>query len=185
MRLDETDRHRVQAAIQSAEAKSGVHIAIAIVPASDRYALYPLLWAAFAAFGVAGIVAVAWPVFTLTQYFAMQAAFFVLLSILFDWWPLRLALVPRHVRHARASQMAHREFAVRVLAAGKGGLLLFVSLGERYAEILADRTLHTRLGQPTWDRLMADLVAAAASRRLGDGVVKTIESCVDAITSSR
>ena len=101
------------------------------------------------------------------------------MSLFFDWWPIRLRLVPRHVRHAHASAFAHREFAARILTGrgDKGGMVLFVSLGERYAEVIGDRTLHARVGSDGWNRIVGALVSAAKSGNLGDGVVKAIETC--------
>jgi putative membrane protein len=60
-------------------------------------------------------------------------------------------------------------------------LLLFVSLGERYAEILADREMHNRVGPDAWNRIVAGLVTAAKSGRIADGIVATIEACAAGI----
>jgi putative membrane protein len=179
MALDENDRHRIQAAVAAAEARTGSHIAASIVQASDRYALYPLVWAALIALLSGGVLAFFFPAMPLRESFAVQAALFVILSLIFDWWPVRLLLVPRHIRHARASALAHREFAARVLASRneKSGVLLFVSLGERYAEVIGDRTLHARIGSAGWNRIVDTLVSAAKSGRHADGIIKAIDAC--------
>jgi putative membrane protein len=183
MRLTDEEKKRIHAAIAAAEARTQVHIATAIVPASDHYALYPVIWGALAALIGGGIVALAWRHLPLREGFAIEAALFVAVSLLLEWWPLRIRLVPRRVRHLRASAFAHREFAARVLAdpARRSGLLLFVSLGERYAEILADREMHNRVGPDAWNRIVADLVAAAKSGRIADGIVAAIEACAASI----
>ena len=38
-------------------------------------------------------------------------------------------------------------------------VLFFVSLGERYVEVIADRNIHVRVASDTWDRLVADFIA--------------------------
>ena len=179
MRLSENDRHRIQAAVAEAEARTGTHIATSIVPASDRYALYPLVWAALFALLCGGMLAMFLPAMSLREGFAIEAAVFVALSLVFDWWPVRLRIVPPHTRHARASAFAHREFAARILASRseKGGVLLFVSLGERYAEVIGDRMLHARVGAEGWNRIVDALVAAAQSGHLAEGIVKAVETC--------
>ncbi len=48
----------------------------------------------------------------------------------------------------------------------KGGVLFFVSLGEHYAEIIADRTLHQAAGQAAWDKIVADFTAAAGAGQI-------------------
>jgi len=74
---------------------------------------------------------------------------------------------------------AHREFAARVLASHerKGGMLFFVSLGERYAEILADRDTHERVGAARWNRIVADYVDSARGGRVADGIVAAVAAC--------
>ena len=185
MRLSETERHRIQAAVAQAEAQTGAHIATSVVPASDRYALYPLVWAALFALLCGGVLATFVHAMSLREGFAIEAAVFVALSLVFDWWPVRLRLVPRHTRHARASAFAHREFAARILSSrsDRGGVLLFVSLGERYAEVIGDRTLHARVGVEGWNRIVASLVAAAQSGHLADGIVKAVEICAAEISA--
>jgi putative membrane protein len=185
MALDENDRHRIQAAVAAAESRTGAHIATSIVPASDRYALYPIVWAALLALLSGGLVALFARAMPSRESFAIEAAIFIVLSLFFDWWPIRLRLVPRHVRHAHASAFAHREFAARILTGrgDKGGMVLFVSLGERYAEVIGDRTLHARVGSDGWNRIVGALVSAAKSGNLGDGVVKAIETCVAEISA--
>jgi putative membrane protein len=179
LRLSAEDHSRIRDAVAAAEARTHVHVAAWVVPASDRYLLYPLLWGAVAALGAGGIVAGAWPHLPLREGFALEGIVFVALSLLLDWWPLRLRIVPRHIRRHHAQALARREFAARILASGerKGGVLFFVSLGERYAEILADRDIHARVGAAVWNRIVADYIAAARGGRLTDGIISAIEAC--------
>lgn len=183
MRLSHDERHRIEEAVRAAEARAGVHIATAIVPASDRYALYPLVWGALAALAAGGFVAVFWPSLSSRADFAIEAVLFIAASLLFDWWPIRVRLVPRNIRNAHASAMAQREFAARILATGKGGLLLFISLGERYAEVLADRALHARMGGEIWSKVLAELIAAASSGRVTEGTIAALDTCANEIAA--
>jgi len=178
--LTTDDKARIHAAVAAAESRTHLHVAVSVVPASDRYLFYPLLWGAIAALAAGGVLAVGWPRFPLREAFAVEGIVFVLLSLLFDWWPLRIRMVPRAIRHHRARALAHREFAARILASHerKGGVLLFVSLGERYAEILADRETHARLGTGTWEKILADFLGAVRSRPVAEAIVGAIDSCV-------
>jgi uncharacterized membrane protein len=68
----------------------------------------------------------------------IQLLLLLVLAPLCDWMPIRLWLVPTHVKHAHTRQLAHREFAAHFASseAGRERILFFVSLGERYVEIL-------------------------------------------------
>jgi len=186
MRLNDHDKARIRAAIGDAEARTQMHLAVSVVPASDRYLLYPVAWGAVAALIAAGIVAIGWPRVPLREAFALEALVFVALSLLLEWRPLRLALVPRRILRHRAEALAHREFASRILATGegKGGVLIFVSLAERYVQILADRTAHARAGAAAWETILSDTIAAARRRSPADAVVRAIESCATVLTAT-
>jgi putative membrane protein len=183
MQFSLDDKARIHAAVTAAETRTQIHVAVSIVPASDRYALYPLMWGALASLVTGGVLAFARPRLAIGEGFAVEAIVFVALSVLFDIWPFRLLLVPRHVRENKARELAHREFAARILASGerKGGVLFFVSLGERYAEILADRQTHARVGAKAWDRIVADYILSARSGHVADGIVAAIEACSAAL----
>jgi putative membrane protein len=178
-RLSSEEKRRIHDAVVAAEARCAAHIAVAIVPASDRYALYPLVWGALAALAGGGVLAVFAPHLTLREGFALEAALFLAASLLADWWPLRILLVPRHVRRGHARALAHREFAARILSSNerKSGLLIFVSSGERYVEILADREVHAKVGAEAWERIVAALLACAREGNLANGIVAAIDAC--------
>ena len=177
--LTTDEKSRIYAAIADAESRTHVHVAVSIVPVSDRYLLYPVAWGAVIALLAVGVIAIGWPHFSLRQAFVVEALVFVVLSIVLEWRPLRLMFVPRAIRRHRAEALARREFAARILASSerKGGVLFFVSLGERYAEILADRETHARIGTATWERVLRDYVTAAKSRPIGDAITAAIAAC--------
>lgn len=179
MQLSADDKSRIHAAAGAAEARSHIHIAVSIVPASDRYQLYPLIWGAMLALVAGAISALGWPHLPLRVAFGIEALVFIVSSALLDWRPLRFRLVPRHVRRHHAQALAQREFAARILAssARKGGVLIFVSLDERYAEIVADRDTHARVGTEAWNRILADYTVAARQGRIADGIISAIEAC--------
>jgi putative membrane protein len=184
--LTADEKARIHATVADAESRTHVHVAVSVVPASDRYLLYPLVWGAIVALMAGGVLAIGWPRFPMREAFAVEASLFVVLSLLFEWLPLRLALVPRAIRRHRAQALAHREFAARILASHerKGGVLLFVSLGERYAEILADRETHMRVGAAAWERVLADYLADAKAQPVAEAIVKAVHSCAAALGDS-
>lgn len=187
MQLTPGDKSRIHAAIAAAESRLPIHVAVSVVPASDRYVLFPLAWGAILALFAGAAVAVTWPQMSLREAFGIEVAVFVAFSFVFDWWPLRITLVPKNIRRRHAQALAHREFAARILASGerKGGVLFFVSLGERYAEILADRDTHARVGQAAWDKMLRDFIAAARSGRVADGIVAAVDVCVAEIATPK
>ena len=177
--LSTTERERVNAATAAIERRTSALFALAMVPVSERYLLFPLVWGAVLALTATGVLALIRPDLDIGLGFVINAALFILLSLILDWLPLRLMLVPRRVKHAHARQLAHREFAARILANAqhRNGVLFFVSLGERYVEIIADRDIHARVPEGAWDKIVADFIAAVKSGRLADGFIAALDAC--------
>ena len=177
--LSSAERERIHAAMADVERRTSALFALAIVPVSERYLLFPLVWGAILALAATGVLALVRPGLGIDLGFVTNAALFVLLSLLLDWLPLRLMLVPRRTKHAHARQLAHREFAARILANAqhRNGVLFFVSLGERYVEIIADRDIHARVPAGIWDKIVADFIAAVKAGRVADGFIAAIEAC--------
>ena len=177
--LSSAERERIHAAMDAVERRTSALFALAIVPVSERYLLFPLVWGAILALAATGVLALVRPGLGIDLGFVINAALFVLLSLLLDWLPLRLMLVPRRTKHAHARQLAHREFAARILANAqhRNGVLFFVSLGERYVEIIADRDIHARVPAGIWDKIVADFIAAVKAGRVADGFIAAIEAC--------
>jgi putative membrane protein len=178
--LSREDHEKIAAAIAAAQARTHARFALVVVPASDRYQLYPILWGAALALLVLCGIAIALPHLGVRLAAIIVLALFLVASTVLEWRPLRMAVVPERVKHAHARVLAHREFAVRILSHpehGSGGVLFFVSVAERYAEVIADHVLHQAAGQAAWDRIVADFTAAAAKGRFADGFIQSAEAC--------
>ena len=57
----------------------------------------------------------------------------------------------------------------------KTGVLLYLSLAERRAEIVADAAIHSLAPQEQWGEAMAALIEALKDGRPGDGIAAAIE----------
>lgn len=84
----------------------------------------------------------------------------------------------RAVKRAHARQLAHREFSTGHARGGqRNRILLFVSIGERYVEIIADHETHAAVEGLVWDQMVSNFVAKVKTGRIADGVLAAIESC--------
>jgi putative membrane protein len=106
---------------------------------SSAYAHIPILWASALA------LMMPWPLIDFTPWsvqriFLIQLVVFLVAALVFSWMPLRLLLAPRLAQRARAHRAAIEEFVVRGVAHTKNrcGILIFVSLAEYYARVIAD-----------------------------------------------
>jgi putative membrane protein len=177
--LTEEEKKRIHSAKAAVEQRTAAEFAVVVVPASDRYPFVGLVWAAAAALVVALLTALLVPDLEPIEALVVQVVALVVFALAFDWMPVRLRLVPKHLKHARARQLAHREFAAHIMVGGehRNRVLLFVSLGERYVEIIADRGTHALVPEGTWDRIVAEFLAKVRAGAVADGILAAITAC--------
>ena len=173
------ERRKIDTAISAVEQSTSGDLEVMVTRASDRYSLYPVLWAGFGALALTGIAALLRPGLNGRSVIIIQVLVLIVLTALCDWMPIRLWLVPTHVKHAHARQLAHREFRAHFAGdqATRECILFFVSLGEHYVEIIADHETHARVPSNVWNKMIGDFTAAVAAGRVADGLLGAIESC--------
>lgn len=151
---------QISDAIAAAENNTSGEILAVIATRSDSYLYVPFLWAALLA------LLVPWPLiyFTwapVTWIYLVQLAVFLVLLAIFLPEPVRLALVPASVKRLHAHRRAVEQFLAQNLHTtdGRTGVLIFVSVAEHYAEVLADSGIHDRVPDGTWQTIVNRLTA--------------------------
>lgn len=177
MKLSHDDRQHIHAAVAQAEAKTRAHLAVTIVPASDRYAPYPLLWGALAALLVGVVLALLRPELSLRLAIIAETSTFAVFALALEPFAMRLRAVPAAVKRDKTRALAQREFAARILAPSRDGILIFASLGERHAELLATHIVHVAVGDAAWADIVARFTAQAASGDVTGGAIAAVEAC--------
>jgi putative membrane protein len=176
--ISDSDRARVSAAIRQAEARTSGEIFCVIARHSSDYRLVPLAWAAAIALIVPlpFIYLTTWPA---TVIYLLQLIAFVAAAIGLSRQEIRYRIVPRRTRHDRAHAEALRQFWAQGLhlTHKRTGVLIFASVAERYAEIVADAGINEKVMPEVWDKAMAALTSAIKAGRPGDGFVAAIEQC--------
>lgn len=180
IRFSPEDKARITAAIHAAEKSTSGEFVAVVARASDHYVLLPLLWSAILALLIPGACLLAGLPIRWVQLYQTQLLVFILLAVLLLSVPgLHLKLIPRRVKHAHASRLARAQFyqqGVQVTA-HHSGVLLFVSLAERYVEIVADKGIHERIGEARWQGIIDRFVAQVGRGRVAAGFVDAITAC--------
>jgi putative membrane protein len=110
---------------------------------------------------------------------SVQVILFVVLLMILCIPAVRVALVPRRTRRAVAYRVAMEQFINRGIArnVNRCGILIFVSLAERYARIIADDEIAKRVPQSRWQAAVDALIVHAREDRVADGFIAAIELC--------
>ncbi|MYZ50345.1 TPM domain-containing protein [Propylenella binzhouense] len=176
--LDPAEHGRIAAAIRAAEATTDGEIFAVLASESDSYVFIAVMWAALAAL-LGGIltVLVVRDLASVSLVIGQAVAFLVLCGL--SAVPkIRMWIVPRAVQEARAQRHAMEQFLAHNLhaTADRTGVLVFVSLRERYAAIIADKNINDRVGPAVWQATVDDLTKAIARGAVADGFVAAIEA---------
>ncbi|MHB1206715.1 MAG: TPM domain-containing protein [Rhodospirillaceae bacterium] len=180
------DRDRVQAAIASAERRTSAEIVLAVTDVSDDYRFYPLTWGLLAGFVLLGAGALIWPDTHVRFAFVAAGIAAVAIWALLYFTTLGLACVPAAVKARAARGLAHLEFAERVAGrtAKANGLLIFIALGERHVEIVADAGLARSVSEGAWAAVVAGIVENLRAGATTDGVIAGIEACTPILAAA-
>ncbi|MBV9840540.1 MAG: hypothetical protein JOY99_03220 [Sphingomonadaceae bacterium] len=193
--LTPADEARVTEAVVAAERLSDGEIVTIVAPRSDGYADIAWLWSILIMFLALAVYA-GWPRFyqglighllgwsapsttrgiMLLLFVALVAKLFGMRLILL-WRPLLLALTPPATKAHRVRARAIDLFRVSVESRtrAKTGVLLYLSLAERRAEIVADAGIHGRVAPEEWGEAMAVLVGHLRERCPGEGMAAAVE----------
>ncbi|MGH8279659.1 MAG: TPM domain-containing protein [Gammaproteobacteria bacterium] len=180
IKFSDADKARIREAIRAAEKNTSGEFVAVVARASDHYIFLPLLWAAFLALILPGILYFAAAPLAWMHLYQIQLAVFVVLALLFLFVPeLHLHLVPRHVKHSRASRLAKAQFYLQGVHTTRehSGVLFFVSLAEHYVEIVADSGIHEKLGAAHWRGIVDQFVTEVGQGKVVDGFVAAISAC--------
>jgi putative membrane protein len=180
MSFSSEDRKRIAEAIRRAESgTSGEIVCVLARTSTDSTALPILIAAVFA-------LALPWLLLELTglaveRILVLQTLLFGLLATVLCLPGIRQALIPRAAKRAAAHRAAAQQFLVRGIARTRQrtGILIFVSLAERYVRIIADDGIASRVSQGAWQGAVEATLAHARQGLIADGFIAAIEICGD------
>jgi putative membrane protein len=173
------EHQRIDAAMAAIKSDTAADLCVVVTRVSDRYPLYPIMWASIGAITLGALISLFRPETTSRIVIEFQLCCLIVMTLLLDWLPLRLSIVPERVKHAHAWQLAHREFNVHTIANPNQPhrILLFVSLGERYVEIVADHETHAMAPEGAWNKIVDRFLANVKAGHIADGVLDAIAAC--------
>ena len=169
------ERKAIAAAISRAEERTSGEIVVVVTSASDGYRSFAVMWAAILA------LAVSLPLIHFTQWpiehiYLAQLGVFLAGFLLSQGEAFRLAVTPRSVQRARAHHKAAEQFLAQNMhtTEGRTGVLIFVSFAERFAEVIADEAIYSKVSPQVWEATVQDLTAHIGRGEIMEGFLKAI-----------
>jgi putative membrane protein len=183
-RLPHGERQKVTLAIKKVELLTSGEIVVIAARQSDDYIHVPIHIAAGAALAVPFLLPLAnrfftWSVVPLYWVFLIQLITFIVVALVLSLNPLRYWVTPKSLMR----KYAHRNAAAQFLAVnahgtgGRTGVLIFVSLLERYCEIIGDTAIAKKVDHKTWVSIIDEMRPDLRSGNLTDALVHAVERC--------
>ena len=194
--LSPQDEEIVTAAVAKAEQDSDGEIVTIVASRSDAYHDVALHYAVLAMLIVPAKLALlpkAWIDRAATLLLgwngefdrrALMVVLFVLLTLAFlivrlilAFMPLRMALTPGRTKSRRVHRRAVELFraSCELKTRGRTGILIYLSLLERRAEIVADKAIADQVEPEIWGEAMAALVDGVKAGEPGQGMASAVE----------
>ncbi len=194
--VSEADHMLVTAAVAAAEHHTSGEIVTIVTDLSDDYGDIALAWATMIAFLALSVVAFmpgsflglvdqwlggwghVWlPSEYLALIFLFMSASWLGTWLLMKWMPLRLFLTPKHIKQSRVRARAIDLFKVGIESntVGRTGVLLYVSLHEHQAEIVADEAIVAKVSIEVWGDAMLALIRKVRAGLPGEGMADAVK----------
>ena len=194
MRVSDTDRERVSAAIAAAEATTAGEIVVIVATPPHRYPATALSVAALAALAVPftalllgwspGALIAGWDDaaratserHSLEAFVVVQVLVFAAVLALLHYTALGRQLTPHGLRRDRVHRAALAQFKARGLerTTGRTGVLIFIDAPEHIAEVVADTAIYAKVPPDHWGATITALTDGIKAGKAADGMVAAI-----------
>lgn len=189
--LDDAGRQLLSQAVTAAETATSGEIVTVLAERSDGYTDVALLWAAGAAFTAMSVFAAfpqpfldAWDAgfggwdheWTTGELASMVIALglikFLAVMLVQQWEPLKFALIPGPLKTMRVHDQAVRQFRVGAerRTTGRTGVMIYLSMREHRAEIVADESIAAIVPAEVWGEAMGDMLSLIRKGRVAEGL---------------
>ena len=194
--LGSEDHTRISGAVSKAEADSAGEIVTILADRSDDYADVALAWAILASFAAitvfslfpyAYLTRLDWLIgrwhgeWTLQQVLALSlgigAVKFLAVMAIQLIQPIKFLLIPPPIKTARVHERALRAFRIGAerRTHGRTGILIYLSMREHRAEIVADEAIASKVDPDVWGGAMEAMLAELSQGRTADGMIAAVE----------
>ncbi len=195
-RLSPEDHALVTAAVAQAETQSDGEIVTIVAGRSDAYhdvalhyailmmlivpamlAMLPQGWIDWAEGLMLGWNGEFTRAASMIVLFVLLALAFLIVRLALAWMPLRMALTPGRTKsrrvHRRAVQLFRSGCELKTL--GRTGILIYLSLAEHRAEIVADEAIASHVEPEVWGEAMEAMIELVKAGRPGEGMAAAVE----------
>jgi putative membrane protein len=205
--LSPTELSAIEAAVREAETRTTGEIYCVVAEESSDYGETPLAWAGGVALLAPAILLIAGVHVSIPDFFStwsaaqvgeaietsvrnaligtivLQGVLFAATALIVTIPSVRRALTPRGLKRDRVRRRAAEQFLAKNLhlTRDRTGVLIYVSLGEHMAELIADEGIAQHVEPKVWDQAMAALTEGLKRGQPAAGFAAAVGLCADVL----
>ncbi|MBD2841263.1 TPM domain-containing protein [Erythrobacter rubeus] len=189
--LTEEQHEIVSNAVREAELTTSGEIVTVLADRSDGYTDVALWWAIAGSFTIMSLFAALpqpfldfwdslsggwrdeWSIGQLASMtIALGLIVFIAIMLFQMWQPLKFFAVPNPVKTTRVHEQAIKHFKVGAerRTHGRTGVLIYLSMSEHRAEIVADEPIAAKVSPEVWGEAMGDMLVEIKAGRIAEGM---------------
>lgn len=178
MYVNEADKQAISKSIELLESKSSAELVAVVTKKSATYkyesSVISIIMVCF--------ISLICLYFDISTLFLMQIQIllFLVLHFIFDKFEsLVLFLLPSFYKKSTASKYANTQFANLKLnrTKTKHALMFFVSIDEKYVEIITDENISANVSNDYWQEIVDEFIKDVKNGDLSGGYLKAINTC--------
>ena len=178
MYINEADKQAITKSIELLESKSSAELVAVVTKKSATYkyesSVISIIMVCF--------ISLICLYFDIPTLFLMQIQIllFLVLHFIFDKFEsLVLFLLTSFYKKSMASKYANTQFANLKLnrTKTKHALMFFVSIDEKYVEIITDENISTKVSNNYWQEIVDEFIKDVKNNDLSSGYLKAINTC--------
>lgn len=179
MYLNEKEKLLISKEIENLESKSSAELVAVVTKKSGAYRYISSIVSLIITFALSILLILISNIssFTLLQ---IQFLSFFSLHLLFEKFDsIIMILLTKNYKRQTASIYANKQFENLGLNRTKTNqaIMFFVSLDEKYVEIITDRTISEKINNSYWQEIVDEFIKDVKRNELSNGYLKAIKSC--------
>jgi putative membrane protein len=177
--IDTIMQKKMSSKIKKAEEKSSCELVAMITQKSDEYTFIPIMYAALFSLIYPMIHFIFFSTTDLENVYNLQLLVFVVMLMVAQNPYMKYALIPKSVKHKRASHNAHKQFIIQGLhqTSNHQAVLFFVSVKEKYVEIIVDSGISEKVENEFFENIVHHFTKKVKEGQFAEGYLEAIEMC--------
>ncbi|PLY07143.1 MAG: hypothetical protein C0625_05880 [Arcobacter sp.] len=178
MYLNDNEKNLISKEIEELEKKSSSELVAVVTKQCSSYKFETVVLSLF----ITIIISIFALLFEISagKFFQVQVLSFFIFYFVFDKFKKTLlSFLPKSFKYTKASAYAHKQFSNLGFQTTKTkqAIMFFVSLDEKYVEIITDSVIKEKIDDSYWQTIVDEFIIDVKNNNLSEGYLKAIKSC--------